>query len=96
MNSRQHHLIILAIVAATLTPIGCKGISQFATADGESFCGQIIPGGFIRQGFAPGVRMRVHIDPDNIQEAPGVISTDDGSFENASMRPIPQVAHDSL
>jgi len=40
--------------------------------------------------------MRVHIDPDRIQEEPGDVSTDDGIFVDAPFRPIPQLAHDSL
>jgi len=75
---------------------GCKDISRFGTGPGESYCGQIVPGGFVRQGFAPGVRLRLHLDTDRLQEGPGDLSTDDGLFEDTPLRPIPQLAHDSL
>ena len=75
---------------------GCEDISRFTTEPGESFCGKIVPGGFVRQGFTPGVRLRLHLDMDRVEYAPGMVATDDGTFEDAPLRPIPQLAHDSL
>jgi len=89
-------LMSLALATFPVVVMGCKDISRFGTGPDESYCGGIVPGGFVRQGFAPGVAMRLHIDPDRLQDAPGDISTDDGTFVDAPLRPIPQLAHDSL
>lgn len=75
---------------------GCDDITRFGTGPDESYCGQIVPGGFVRQGFAPGVRLRLHLDTDRLQVAPGDLATDDGLLSDAQLRPIPQLAHDSL
>jgi len=83
-------------VTLALALHGCKDISRFGTGPGESYCGQVVPGGFVRQGFAPGVRLRLHLDTDHLQEAPGDLATDDGLFTDAPLRPIPQLAHDTL
>ena len=95
MRLRSLRLLLLG-VAALAALVGCKDISQFATGSDESYCGNIVPGGFVRQGFAPGVRMRVHFDPDKLQLVPGDLATDDGTFVDAPLRPIPQLAHDAL
>jgi hypothetical protein len=88
--------MLLLVASAMCAAIGCEDISRFETKPGESYCGQVVPGGFVREGFAPGVQMRVHIYPDSLQEAPGDLTTDDDRFVDAKLRPIPQLAHDSL
>jgi hypothetical protein len=85
-------LALLACAAA----LGCNDISRFSTGAGEAYCGSIIPGPFVRQGFGPGVRMRLTFDADRIADAPGVLSTDDRLFERVGLRPIPQLHHDPL
>jgi len=80
----------------TILNLGCQDISRFNTEHGESYCGKIVPGGFVRQGFPPGVRLRLHLDTDRIQQTPGTITTDDGYFNETPLRPIPQLPHDSL
>ncbi len=84
------------MVALAIAAFGCEDISDFSTGPGESYCGQIVPGGFVRQGFAPGVRLRLHLDTDRLQKQPGDLATDDGLFRDAVLRPIPQLAHDTL
>lgn len=84
---------VLALVSVTG---GCEDVSRFSTEPGESFCGQIVPGPFVREGFGPGVRLRLHLDTDHLQDLPGDLSTDDGLFAEASLRPLPPLAHDSL
>lgn len=89
--------VLLACIAlGVLSGVACKDISRFSTGPGESFCGSIIPASFLRQGFGPGVRMRLTLDTDHLDDAPGVIVTDDGKLDSAPLRPIPQLAHDAL
>ena len=94
----MHRIVptLLAIIAAAASSTGCRDLSQFATGPDENYCGQIVPGDFVRQGFAPTVHMRVDFNPDRIQRTPGSISTDDGMFVDAPLRSIPQLVHDSL
>ena len=87
--------LFLAVLAAAGST-GCKDIERFSTGPGESYCGTIVPGPFVRGGFGPGVRMRMTLDTDHLNDAPGMVTTDDGLFSYAVLRPIPQLAHDSL
>lgn len=86
----------MIITTLAVVAYGCKDISEFSTGPGESYCGQIVPGGSFRAGFAPGVRLRLHLDTERIQDAPGDLATDDGRFFDAPLRPIPELSHDSL
>jgi len=85
-------LVLLGVVSGG----GCKDISRFTTRPGESYCGNVVSAGFVRQGFGPGVRMRMTLDVDQLDSSPGMIVTDDGMFDYANLRPIPQLAHDTL
>ena len=91
-------LRVAALAAATLAcaTLGCSDVTRFSTGPDESYCGNIIPGPFVRQGFKPGVRMRMSFDADRLSDLPGVISTDDGTLKEAALRPIPQLANDPL
>jgi hypothetical protein len=40
--------------------------------------------------------MCLTLDADHLQDAPGALSTDDGSFSRSALRPIPQIWHDPL
>jgi hypothetical protein len=76
--------------------LGCKDVGSFTTAPGESYCGEIVESSFVTRGFAGGVRMRLTFDADHLEDAPGVLSTDDKMLVNAPMRPIPELFHDPL
>ncbi|HKQ69159.1 MAG TPA: hypothetical protein VJT73_07465, partial [Polyangiaceae bacterium] len=43
-----------------------------------------------------GVKMRFTFDADHVGDRPGALSTSDGLFVDAAMRPIPQLSHDPL
>lgn len=88
--------LLAALALAAATCVSCKDISRFSTKPGESYCGSIVPAGFVRQTFLPGVRMRLTLDTDHLNDAPGMIVTDDGWFNFANLRPIPQLSHDTL
>jgi hypothetical protein len=86
----------LSLLAGLLCVSSCKDVTRFSTAPDEKYCGSIIPGPFVRKGFQAGVKMRMSFDADRIWDAPGVISTDDGTLEEAALRPIPALSHDAL
>jgi len=85
--------IALSLVSALAS--GCRDVSRFSTAGG-SFQGPIVQGSFVRAGLASDVRMCITLDADNLQDAPGFVSTSDGLFAQTPLRPIPQVWHDPL
>ncbi len=83
-------------LAALLGAAGCRDISSFSTAPGESYCGRIVDAPFIRRGLSASTRMRLHFDADRVSIAPGSVSTDDGLLVEAPLRPLPELAHDPL
>lgn len=94
---------VLRSPLALLTSLGllaalpaCNDVTRFSTKPGESYCGNIVAGPFVRAGFGPGVRMRLRFDADRLESQPGTISTSDELFTDAPLRPIPQLFHDPL
>jgi len=89
-------LVVLAGALGLSILAGCNDVTRFSTEAGESYCGNIVPGPFVRQGFKPDVRMRMSFDADRIDTQPGVLSTSDGMFTEAPLRSIPQLGNDPL
>jgi hypothetical protein len=85
--------ILLLFAAATA---GCRDLSSFTTAAGESFVGPVQGGDFVRAGIDPTTSGCLTLDTDHLQDAPGHFSTSDGRFAAVAMRPIPQVWQDPL
>jgi hypothetical protein len=74
---------------------GCRDLTHFSTGDGH-YEGTIVAGDFVRAGIGDATRLCVTLDADNLQQAPGTLSSSDGKFSTTPMRPIPQIWHDSL
>lgn len=70
-------------------------MSRFSSK-GDHFEGTVVTGSFVRSGIVPGSRMCLTLDTDRLQDAPGLVTTSDGRFERAPLRPIPQIWHDPL
>jgi hypothetical protein len=85
-------LLILSSVGAS----GCKDITRFSTAPGESYCGPIVDASFVLRGFPQTHRMRMTFDADRVADAPGTLSTDDQLLTNSPLRPLPEVMNDPL
>jgi hypothetical protein len=86
---------LLIVSVAALAP-ACKDVSSFATRPGESYCGSVVQGPFVRAGLSPAVQMRLKLDTGALSTAPGSLSTSDNLFKDAPLRAIPQVFHDPL
>ena len=84
---------LLAFAGSMLS--SCTDMHDFDTTSGESFCGSIVPGPFVRSGFAPGVSMRLHLHPESI-DRPGDLSTSDDQLQTATLHSLPEVQHDAL
>jgi hypothetical protein len=85
--------------------LGCRDLDRFDTGRGGAYCGQIINGEFTRRGFDAGLGMRVTLDIDALQQAPGTLSTNDAPmgpcapqplFDHAAMRVTPELFADPL
>lgn len=83
----------MLVVAAS--PLGCRDVGRFSSHD-DHYEGDVVSGSFVRSGFADGVRFCLTLDTDHLQDGPGALSTSDGRFARAPLRPIPQVWHDPL
>lgn len=91
------HLLVLFIAAGGLvaTTMGCRDVTRFSTR-GDHYEGEVARGSFVRAGVVEGAKMCVTLDAEHLQDAPGTISTSDGRFKGAKLRPIPQIWHDPL
>jgi hypothetical protein len=84
--------VLIALAGAP----GCNDVERFSTSAGESYCGRIVPSNLVRRGFADSVCMRMTFDSNRIGDMPGQLWTDDGLLTAATLRPIPELAHDPL
>jgi hypothetical protein len=79
-----------------MTAVACRDASRFSTKPGERYEGSVVKGSFVRSGIAENTSMCLSLDTDQLQVAPGSISTSDGRFKSTVLRPIPQIWHDPL
>lgn len=75
---------------------GCKDVSSYSTKAGESYCGSVVQGPFVRAGFAPDVQLSMTFDAEKTSTSPGVISTSDGLLEQAPLRAFVKLESDPL
>lgn len=54
-----------------LSLAGCDGIERFDNSDGSAFCGNIVPGSFVRSGFSPRARLELMLDTAGFGSRPG-------------------------
>jgi len=87
---------LAAGVVCGMPLLACRDIEGFSTASGGHYEGTIVGASFVRTGLGATVKMCLLIDTDHLEDAPGSISTDDGTFRATSLRPIPQVWQDPL
>lgn len=90
-----------------LASAGCNDLHDFSTEPGEAYCGAITLGSAFRAGLSPRVQMRLELDAEGLDgpDSPGRLSTFEAPtselperrlFEDATLRPIPPLAHDPL
>jgi hypothetical protein len=95
-----------AIAAAllALAGAGCRDLERFDTGESGAYCGTIIDSDFTRAGFAPGLGLRLTLDIDALDVAPGTLSTNDTGgrcspspeFAAAPLRVTPEMFADPL
>jgi hypothetical protein len=101
---RVGHWRALAALGLLLGP-GCRDLDRFDTGESGAYCGNIIDGPFTRRGFEQGLGLRLTLDIDALQSAPGTLSTDDAEagpcapqplFAAAPLRVTPELFADPL
>lgn len=85
----------LAVMAVAST-VACRDLSGFSTTNGDRYDNPVVGAGFVLSGIQPTTSLCLTLDTDHLQDTPGAISTDDGLFKTAPLRPIPQIWHDPL
>ena len=103
MSRHLHHHGAALVALAGLAALGCRDLDRFDTGETGAYCGNIIGGAFTRRGFNEGLGLRLTLDIDALQRAPGTISTDDREtgpcapqalFEAAPLRVTPELFAD--
>ena len=89
-------LVALAIIPVALLTMGCVDVSRYETQPGTSYCGSVLSADFVRHGFSDDVTMRLQLQPQLLQSQPGQITTSDGLFDSAELRPLPWLVNDEL
>jgi hypothetical protein len=92
---RAARLYALLAISPIVAMSGCRDLSRFSS-HGDRFQGGVVRGSFVRSGIGEFTEMCLTLDTDHLQDAPGVLTTSDGRFNGAPLRPIPQLWHDPL
>jgi hypothetical protein len=89
-----------------LALLGCRDLERFDTGESGAYCGSIIDSDFTRAGFAPGLQLRLTLDIDALEVAPGTLSTNDAAppgpcsplpeFDHTPLRVTPELFSDPL
>jgi hypothetical protein len=96
LSARRRAVALFALGALGAAHAGCDDPARFGTEPGEAFCGNVVPGAFVRSGFAPDVQMRLTLDAARLEAGPGALSTSDGTLAEAPLRPLGPFFHDAL
>ena len=108
---RPLHLARAAIVLGGLLTLSCHDLDKFDTGDGEAYCGSIglpdFQDGFIEKGAEPDLAISLTLHTDKLTSDPGILRSNDtpntlcknpdqALFQDAPMRAIPALDHDTL
>ncbi len=78
----------------------CADSTRWSNEPGESWCGSVTSATFVRAGMKEGTKLRLELDADSLQSAPGRLWTSPfltaERLAGARLRPIPQLLHDPL
>src|SRR4051794_21889560 len=91
----KYFILLIAALA-----VGCTDVSKFSTEPGESYCGVVTSAAFVRAGLPEGARMRLELNAERLQDAPGKLWLDalenGEKLDGAVLRGVPQLAFDPL
>jgi hypothetical protein len=87
--------VVVGAALVVLSGLGCRDLERFDTGESGAYCGRIIDSDFTRAGFAAGLSLRLTLDIDALDVAPGTLTTDD-SAPPAPCSPLPEFDHAPL
>lgn len=80
--------------------LGCTDNARWSSEPGESWCGTVTAATFVRAGMPENTSLRLELDAERLQSAPGRIWTtpfaSGEKLTSAELRVIPQMLHDPL
>jgi len=80
--------------------LGCTDNARWSSEPGESWCGTVTAATFVRAGMPEDTKLRLELDAEHLQSAPGRIWTSPflsgEKLTSAELRVIPQMLHDPL
>jgi hypothetical protein len=99
-------------LAFSLCLAGCPSLDRFDTPGTSAYCGSILGAplfhaGFVPTGVRPSLELRLKLDTAALSTRPGTLTSNDletgfcsadghALFEEAPLRAIPELAHDTL
>lgn len=90
----RHALRALPLFAFAIA--GCKDVESFSTSPGESYCGSVVQGKFVRTGLGPDVQVRMTFDATQVTGSPGLVTTSDGLLKDAPLHSVPTMFADPV
>jgi hypothetical protein len=85
-----------ALTAAVLTTAACTDLASYSTSSGKQYVGCVVAADFVLTGVSPTTELCLTLDANQLQTAPGALSSTDGRFQSTPLRPIPQLWNDPL
>ncbi len=80
--------------------LGCADNARWSSEPGESWCGTVTAASFVRAGMPEATSLRLELDAERLQSAPGRIwttpFTSGEKLTSSELRVIPQMLHDPL
>jgi hypothetical protein len=83
-------------LAALGLATGCQDLSSFSTSREQQYVGCVVPADFVLAGVSSTTELCMTLDANELQTAPGTVTSSDGLFQATAMRPIPQLWNDPL
>jgi hypothetical protein len=87
---------LAGLAAVSLSAAGCTDLASYSTTSTKQYAGCVVPATFTLAGVGPTTGMCVTLDANNLQTAPGTVTSTDGRFSATPLRPIPQIWNDPL
>jgi hypothetical protein len=81
-------LALLWVLVATLPGLACSDLDRFDNGDGSAYCGQIIDGTFVREGFDRQLGLELRLDIARLQSVPGELTTFDDDTGPCQPEPL--------
>ncbi len=111
MSTRGTRLGSLLVgVLSLTTSVACRSLDRFNAEKQAAYCGSVIgaqlfQSGFIPSGEPPSLEIRLQLDTSSLNDRPGTLTSNDAGhglckdqplFDEAALRAIPELFHDSL